>query len=681
MRISYNWLKEYAAVKIPPEKLAQILTMSGLTVESIEKTSADCMFEIEITSNRPDWLSVIGVAREVAAITGAKLKLPVVAKHKTTGKSTAGKVEVKVEDKKLCPRYTARIITDVKVGNSPSWLQQKIDAMKLRPVNNIVDITNFCLFETGEPMHAFDLDKVSEGLIIVRLARKGEKIITIDGVERTLDDSMLVIADADKPIAVAGVMGGLNTEVNYSTKHILLEAAYFDPISVRRTARKLGISTESSYRFERKVDMENIIYASNRAAGLIAETAQGKSAEFIDIGKPSKISRTIELRYSRLNKILGVEIPKAKVKKILNTLGLKTKSDSKDKIKLRAPDFRQDLQNEIDLIEEAARVYGYDKIPLTIPVISEQPVRIPATMRIKNKVRTILVGLGLDEIITYSLTSRRIVKMAGLPDGDIVAIKNPLTSEQEIMRPSLIPGMLSAILWNINRKTKDLCFFELSSRYIKEANGSFMEKDTLCMAITGATYSNWLTAPRAVNLFDLKGPVEKLFTELGVDNVSFKTTDNNTFTPGTSAVLEINGEAAGTIGKIDRTIANNFDIKEDVYAAEIYLDVLFKHARLEKHFEELPKYPSVFRDISIIADRGTMNEKIVSAIRAAGGAILKEIKLIDRYKGNQIPDGKVSLTYRLEYQDPRKTLEEKDVLAAHSGVLRTLEQTLGAKLR
>ena len=339
MKISYNWLKDYVDVSLSPEKLANLLTMCGLSVESVEKMGKDYILEIEVTAHRSDCLSVIGIARELAALTGKKLKVPSV-KVKTKGAGSAcrlpagrqgkaGKeITVKVEDKKLCPRYTVRVIRNVKVGESPAWLKTRIEAMGLRSVNNIVDIINFCLFETGEPMHAFDLDKIANKEIIIKRAKKGEKITAIDGSEKILDDSNLVITDSSRPIALAGVIGGLNTEVTFSTKNILLEAAYFDPISIRRTARTLSISTESSYRFERKVDRENIVYASDRATSLIAEIAGGEIDELIYAGDKKIEKKIVELRYERLNKILGAEITPPRAKKILNSLGLKTKSSS-----------------------------------------------------------------------------------------------------------------------------------------------------------------------------------------------------------------------------------------------------------------------------------------------------------------------------------------------------------------
>ncbi|MFA4981992.1 MAG: phenylalanine--tRNA ligase subunit beta [Candidatus Omnitrophota bacterium] len=707
MRISYNWLKEYIDIKVPAEKLAEMLTMAGATVESVEAVPGDSLLEIEVTANRPDWLSYIGVARELSAITGAKLKTPEIkgnpsaapirrgdgmSRHCKTqggippwvatqaGKFSGENFKITVEDKALCPRYTARIIRNVKVGESPAWLKTKIEAMGLRPVNNIVDVTNFCLFETGEPMHAFDLDSLEGGAVNIRKAKQGEKIIAIDNAAKTLDGTMLVIADSARPVAIAGVMGGINTEVSQATKNILLEAAFFDPISIRRTARKLSISTESSYRFERRVDMANIAYSSDRAAALIAKLTGGEIGEFVDIGKKSEAPRTVEIKCSRFGVKLGADIPASKIKKILSLLGLKAKTSSGDKVKFEIPSFRYDLNNEIDLIEEVARIYGYDNIPETIPPVVEQPIRLPRGMEIAGNIRAGLIAMGANEIITYSLLGRKLLAMAAIPDNGIVEIVNPLTSEQEIMRPSLIPGMLNAILWNMNRKTKDLKLFELGNIYVKEG-GKVTEKKHLSIGIAGSAFSSWAGSSRESSFFDVKGAVETLLSSLGVENVTFKQVKDSSFSSAACASIEIDGKSAGIIGEASRKVLAAYDIKDKVYVCELCVEPILQRAMTVKRFVHLPKYPSVYRDISIVVGKDVTNSDLIIAIKSAGGNALKETKLIDRYIGKQIPDGKVSLTYRLEYRDLNKTLEEREISLLHSGILRALEEKFGAKLR
>lgn len=681
MLISYNWLKNYVDINMPAEKLAKVLAMAGLSVGSVEQKGGDFVLELEITSNRPDCLSYIGVAREVAALTGQKLKIPACKKILPASNLKLSAISIKVDNKKLCPRYTATIIRGVKIGESPKWLKDKIESIGLRSVNNVVDITNFCLFETGEPMHAFDMDNISGGSVVIRNAKKGEKITVIDGTERALDETMLVIADSGTPIAIAGVMGGLKTEVGMSTKNILLEAAYFDPVSIRRTSRKLALSSESSYRFERKVDMENIYYTQLRAAQLVLEAAGGKIEGYMDIGKAAVTKRTITLRPERVNKILGVEIPLSKTKKILLSLGMKQKSASKDALKLEAPEFRQDLQDEIDLIEEVARIYGYGNIPETLPCVVEKGERMPIDIIIDNKIRDILKSSGLSEVITYSLMSRKALSMAKIDDKDAAAVRNPLSAEQEVLRPSSISGMLGAIRYNINRKNSDLRLFELGKVYMKTAGGSFKERRNLTIGLTGEIQDGWIGKPRPVSFFDLKGIAETLFLSLGIDDFSVREASEGPFSAAACATIEVKGEPAGILGEIGQDVLKNFDIKDKVYILEIDIESLQKFMSLKKQFSEPLRYPSALRDMSIVVDNSVTNAAIISLITDSAGQILKKAKLIDRYRGGQIPQGKTSLTYRLEYQDVSKTLADKEVQEAHSRVVRALQENLGASLR
>ncbi|MFH1189671.1 MAG: phenylalanine--tRNA ligase subunit beta [Candidatus Omnitrophota bacterium] len=678
MKISYDWLKEYVNVKLAPDKLAQALTMAGLSVESVKPYGPDYIFEIEVTANRPDWLSMIGVAREVAALTGGKLKIPPGPKIKAAPAKPG--VKVRVDERGLCPRYTARVIRNVKVGESPAWLKARIEAFGLRSVNNIVDITNFCLFETGEPMHAFDLDKIDQAEIIVRKALQGEKIKLIEGSEKPLDKSMLVIADGKKLVAVAGIMGASNTEVTHSTKNILLEAAYFDQVSVRRTSRKLAVSTESSYRFERRVDMENIVYSSDRALGLIMQIAGGQPGALIDIGTKEPKRKTVDVRVDTVNKLLGTGISAAAVGKIASSLGMDVKSHSKGKLRVEIPGFRSDLKAEADIIEEVARLYGYGKIPATLPNVVEQPVRMEREMVLRNKARECLVSLGVDEIITYSLLSRKAITASGASVDSLISVANPLTTEQEAMRPSLISGMLSVILWNMNRKMKDLKLFEIGNVYFKK-DDKFCERRHLAIAFTGQDFAGWSGGSKEAGFFGLKGIFETLLSELGVGAAEFSAAKNGSFSGAECARITIAGEEIGLMGRVSSETLHRFDIKDKVYLLEADLDAVLKNARADKRFTELSKYPSVYRDISILASKSALNRDLVSMMKSAGGATLADVRLIDRYEGKQVPEGKQSLTYRLEYRDPSRTLEERDVLSVHSRVLGELETKFGAKLR
>ncbi len=683
MKISYNWLKCYVDIKMDAQRLAEILTMAGLSVDSVAALADDYIFEIEVTSNRPDCLSVTGIAREVAALTGKRLKIPLQTtdhRPRTTG---CRAVKISVEDKKLCPRYTGRVIENVRVAESPKWLKNKIAAMGMRTVNNVVDITNFCLFELGEPMHAFDLDKISGQTVIVRKARKGEKIITIDGIERKLDETMLVIADKDKPIAVAGVMGALATEVTASTKNILLEAAVFDPVSIRRTARILGISTESSYRFERKVDPEAVLRASDRASGLIAQEAGGAAGKIVDIGGKAAAKKTLVLRYGRLNGLLGVSVPPAKVKDILQSLGFRIRAILKETLTVEIPSFRQDIKAEVDLIEEVARIWGYEKVPLTLPPIpSNQTERVEKERVLAGRIRGILTACGFDEALNLSLLSSKDLESANMLDYDIVSIENPLSAEQEVMRPSLIPGLLKSVAWNINRKARGISLFEIGSVYLESGAKGFTETKRLSMVLSGSSSGSWKTAPQGFSLFDLKGALDALLKELGLEDLELTRAEYPFLSKGASASIDLKGIGpAGCIGEISKETLDGYGIKQKIYAIELSLEEIFKNSLPRARYKEPPRYPSVTRDVSIIVDKGTENARILGVIKETGGAITANVETVDVYTGKQIPSGKVGFTYRIEYLNPSKTLEDAEVTTLHSSICAALTARLGAELR
>ena len=683
MKISYNWLQEHIDIKMETQRLAELLTMAGMSVDSVSALGDDHVFEIEVTSNRPDLLSVIGVAREVAALTGKKLKVPLQAPVPRSPFPASRMIKISIEDKKLCPRYTGRVIENVKVAESPKWLKDRIAAVGLRPVNNIVDITNFCLFELGEPMHAFDLDKIAGAAIIIRKAKKGEKIITIDGIERNLDETVLVIADKDKPIAIAGVMGGLGTEVTQSTRNILLEAAVFDPISIRRTARRLGVSTESSYRFERKVDPESVLCASDRASALIEKEADGSIGKTMDIGIKIAAKGSVALRYSGLQRILGLPVPFAEVKKILKSLGFRIKGTSGNVLRLETPSFRQDIKVEVDLIEEVARIWGYDKIPLTIPPIpSDQAPRVDAERIFEGRIRGILTACGFDEALNLSLLSANDLESANMLNADIVSVENPLSAEQEVMRPSLVPGLLKSVAWNINRKAKEISLFEIGNTYLKSGAKGFIETKHLSIILSGSSTGSWKTPPQECSLFDLKGALEVLLKELGLEDVCLIRTEHPVLLKGSSASIDMKGVGPiGFIGEVSQETLGSYSIKQKVYAAELSLVEIFRNSRPSARYHEPPRYPSVTRDVSIIVDKGVENSRILGVIRETGGRIVSSVETVDLYSGRQIPSGKIGFTYRIEYLDPSKTLEDTEINTVHSKVCNALTAILGAELR
>lgn len=680
MKLSYEWLQEYVEVDASADKLAHMLTMTGSAVESVKDTEHGKVLELEITSNRPDCLNMIGLARETAVIFNKKLKMPPADKQKTS--KTGIKVECVIKAKDLCPRYTARVIAGVAVKEAKGAIKKRISSMGLRPVNNIVDITNYCLMELGQPMHAFDLDRIKGGKVIVRKASKGEKIITIDGVERALDEDMLVIADAERAIAVAGVMGGLDTEVTAGTKNILLESAYFDPISVRRTARKLAISTDSSYRFERGVDKKMVRAASDRAAQMITAEAGGTIGEFYDAGKAEASKVLLRFDVGRASKVLGISLSKAHVKRIFKGLGIEIKKENGDKLQVVAPSFRADLEREIDLVEEVARVFGYDNIPATVSKIIPQGERKEKPRKVEEKIRTVMAGAGLNEVITYSLTNKKAADLFSSISKTPVQLANPLSEEQRFLVPHLMDGMLKAIAWNLNRKNADLAFFEVGKIYGRNGAGAkdIVETPSLSIGITGAIRRNWKEGEVKADLFDLKGIVESLMAKL-----SIKTVFENSAIEGFSCAAEIRlGEEnrlAGMLGELSPKILALYDISQPVYACQIALDEVARQAMMEDAYSAIPRFPSSSRDVSILCDDSLESANIKAAIEKLGEGIIRNVELADLYRGDKLPSGKKSLTYSINYGRDDRTLTDEEVEAAHSGIKQALAERFQVTFR
>ncbi|MBL7155843.1 MAG: phenylalanine--tRNA ligase subunit beta [Candidatus Omnitrophica bacterium] len=688
MKVSYSWLKDYVDVNIDPKKLEELLTMAGVTVSSCEKIGKEYIFEFEITANRADCLSVIGIARETAAILGKKLKVPKELKtpkpktayRKPITENLKSKINfnVSIKDPDLCPRYTARVIRDVEVAPSPDWLKERIISVGLRPVNNIVDITNFVLFETGQPMHAFDLDRLKGG-VIVRRAKKGENIITIDNTQRLPGEDTLVIADEKEPIAIAGVIGGSATEVNDMTKNILLESANFNPISIRRTSRALGLSSESSYRFERRIDNDMVLKASERASALIKEIAGGKVETLFDVGKKSAYSKRITLDPGRVSSILGISLEKARASKILRSLGFSVKEENA-RLNVTVPSFREDVKNETDLTEEIARIYGYENVPLTIPRIIGNTKTKDLEDTIEEKIKDILIRLDLNEIITYSLIKRNKINDLGIKDENIVSIKNPLSIDQEIMRPSLLSGMLSSISYNLNRKAKRLSFFEIGKTY-EERNGSYAENRILSMGLTGIKSENWKTHKDEFGFFDMKGVFEKLLEELKIEGAVFKKAEAPGLDKNATSIVEYDGEIIGHLGVVSERVSKNADVDKEVFYAELYIERILKKVSLDKRYAAYSRYPAVTRDISIVLDKGLTSGEVVTLIKEAGGKLVKEVSLEDYYKGKHIPLDKNGLLYRIEYRSDERTLEDAEVEKIHSEIKKALSEKLNVSFR
>ncbi|MDD2690145.1 MAG: phenylalanine--tRNA ligase subunit beta, partial [Candidatus Omnitrophica bacterium] len=643
-----------------------------------EGRDGDFVFEIEITSNRPDCLSIIGIAREVAAITGKKLKLPVrfLAKH-PIAVTRHPDFQIKIEDKKDCSLYNARIIKDVKVSASPDWIKQRLELVGLRSVNNIVDITNYILFECGEPLHAFDLDRLNGDTIFVRRAKDKEKIITIDGEPRTLAPSNLVIADKEKAVAIAGVMGGKDTEVTEGTNNVLLEAAVFNPVLVRRARQALGVQSESAYRFERGIDLGIVEFASYKAAQLIESVAGGKCTVVLTSGmlkiKPAKIN----LESGRVSKILGVNIPPPKIKKILEELAFKTKINSKKKFEVTVPSYRQDVKLEIDLMEEIARLFGYENIPSQLPAVKPQLTQVTARDFVLE-IKDILLGLGLNEVITYNLIDSDLLTDGGQERDRIIEILNPLSKEQEVLRPALIPSLLRCIANNLNQKQEYVNIFEIANSFSWSES---LPKEELFLGIALSGVKSWLLKQGLikdeVSLLHLKGIVEALFGRLGIKNYIFQAEAD-------SLIIDIyvEREKVGTMRGLRREMLDKFSIKnKEVCVLEVSLERIFTFGRLKKEFLSPPKYPAIARDISFILRDNVLIQELLAALQEKGKPQLREVKIIDYYHGEQIPPGYRGLTISLTYRSDERTLTEAEIQPTHASLCNILTEKFQAKIR
>ena len=666
MKVTYNWLKDFLNLKIPAQELVEKLTMAGLEVVALEKRGGDFVLEIEITSNRPDWLSVLGVAREISAITGLPFKTVNLQKLKIKSNNSFP-MAIVVADKKDCSFYSASIIRNVKVGPSPEWLKKRLELLGCRSINNIVDITNYVLFELGQPLHAFDLDTLSQQELNVRRAKPDEKITTIDGETRLLGPEVLVIADKNRPVAIAGVMGGKETEVTFKTRNILLESAIFNPVLVRRGRQKLGLQSESAYRFERGVDPDAVKTAALAAQELIVQLAAGvpyayKSSTGFKITNP-----VINLDVAYVNKVLGITLPAAKIKQILSKLGLQVKVKTKNILIVRVPSFRQDLKLPVDLIEEIARIYGYAKIPQTLPAV-KLGQGIPDKREIVSGIKNILRSLGLHEVITYSLVDRNLLTKAGInPDAQLAEIANSLSKDQEVLRPTLLPSLIRCLAYNLDQQQKKVCVFEIANIFSGGAN-CVQEESALGIALCGTNDQ--------ITILHLKGVLENLFNKLGVKNFDFIRQIDNKIN------IIIGDKQVGFMLDLNQQVLDTFDIKNrQVVLAEINLEKLFGYINLGRKFTGIPKYPAITRDISFLIKDDLSMKELLAAIEEKGAPLLRQAKIVDYYQGKQIPAGFKGLTVSCVYRVDDRTLTEEEVAPLHQAVCSLLQERFSIKLR
>lgn len=644
----------------------------------------DTIYEIEVTPNRADWASMIGVARELAALQQGEFDVPEV-EILDSALGAGSLSSVTVEDTELCPRYLGRVLINVTVGESPLWLKQRLMAAGQRPINNIVDITNFVLLETGQPLHAFDLDKLAGNRIVVRRAKAGEKITTLDGVERTLSPEMLVIADAERAQCVAGVMGGAGSEVDRGTKRIFLESAFFAPASVRKTSRALNLISESSQRFQRGADPEMARYAVDRAAQLMLEVAGAEICAGVLESYPAPFApREIALRYERVDRMIGTPVSREAVRGYLTRLGFEIISNDPATVTVRVPLRRHDVSGEHDLIEDVLRLFGFENVPARLPRIAQpETILMPQEGKVR-RLRHHLAGQGLTEVFHWTFSNAEDVAKAGLGAdyAHMLSLANPLSEKHATMRSSLLPGLLNNVLHNVSHGTRDLGIFEIGSVFRPIAGEDLPEqRDRVAIALTGLyEAAAWNRAARAADFYDLKGLIEDMLAWFGAAG-TWRGTDLGIFAAGQGAEVLVGGVVVGKAGRVATGVLKAFEIDQDVFLAELDLDALLALPTVYPRFQELAPFPPSLRDLAVLVDADTAVGDLVAAARDAGGKILVDVGVFDVYTGKQVPEGKKSVALSLVYQSPERTLTDKDTQKAQDKVLKALESKFQAQLR
>lgn len=633
----------------------------------------DAIIEFEITNNRPDCLSMIGIAREAAATLGLKLKYPQINVNENN-EHLSDYVNIEVKNGDLCPRYTARVVKNVKIEPSPGWMQDRLLKAGVRPINNIVDITNYVMLEMGQPMHAFDLEKLAGRKIIVRNALAGEQITTLDEVERKLDESMLVIADQDRAIAIAGIMGSSNSEIDENTKTLVFEGANFEQVNIRLSSKKLGLRTEASSRFEKGMDTELAEKALERACDLVqilgaGEVVGGK----LDIYNKPKQSRHIQLDTDRARSFIGADISTEKMKEYLESLEFTVDSN----FTVTVPTFRDDIEGQADIIEEITRIYGYENIPSKLMDTTFTQGGKSYKQKLIDRAKDVMTAQGLFEVFTYSFVSPGVFHKINLKAESSLrnAIKliNPLGEDQSIMRTTIIPNIMEVIARNYNRKIEAGQFFELSKVYMAEElplAGLADERDMLTLGM----YGN-------VDFFDIKGIVENLMEEFNIKNYRILSSNHDSFHPGRTAELIINNKRIGWLGEIHPDVLDNYGITNRVYVAELNFDEIVAQSKADIKYRALPKYPSVSRDIAVVVDEEITAGQVEEIIRNKGGKTVEDVKLFDIYRGSQIEKGYKSMAYAITYRSDEKTLTEEEISKVHNKILNSLASQVGATLR
>ena len=678
MKVSLNWLKEFVDFTAEPGQLKADLTMVGLNVESLAQTGGDWVLDVEVTTNRPDCLSHYGVAREVATVYRKNLKrLEIFAKE--SGVRSSEEISIQILDPDLCARYCGRVIQNVRVKPSPDWLVKRLEAVGQRSINNVADVTNYVLMELGHPLHAFDLQRLRERKIIVRRALPGEQLRTLDGTNRVLTSDNLVIADAQRAVALAGVMGGEDSQIFSTTRSVLLECAWFDPLSIRRTAKAHGMHTEASHRFERGADIDMAPLAIDRAAQMIAELAGGEILRgLVDAYPAPRRREDLVLRRSEIRRVLGADIPWEDVERTLRSLGFMTERRGTEGWRVTPPSFRLDVNKEIDLVEEVARQFGYDRLPARLRPAPPRPER--DLLREKEMaVSNLLCSLGYYEAIQSSLVDPE--ENSRFSDQTPVILANPLSQDASALRSSAAPSMVHALRWNLDRDQNDVRLFELGKTYALSSSGAPAERRVLSLGLTGHRRPPSIhDSERPLDFFDLKGDLEVLLGLFEIPGVEFETAECAHYESSQSGRFSSQGQSLVIFGRVSREIERDYKLRQPAWLAEVDFERLVAFPLHSRVFRPFSKFPAVERDFSLVIPERVTFARLEAALRDLALEEIQRLHPVDLFRGGSIPAGHYSLLLRVTFQSRAHTLTSEEISAASQRVMAALEP-LGVTLR
>jgi len=680
MKISQDWIREYVAVDLPRQELVDKLTMIGWVPETVEEIGSDLVLDLETYANRPDTLGHLGVAREIGALLGR----PLIEKEwplAELAEATGGVADVQIAAEALCPRYCGLVVRGVPVGPSPEWLRRRLEAMGLRPINTVVDVSNYVLFATGQPIHTFDFGRIGGGRIVVRKAKRGETIVDLDGRTHELGAEMLVIADETRPVAIAGVIGGQASGITASTRDVFIESANFDPVSIRKTAKKLGLSTDASYRFERGADIGFAPRAAVMAASLLCQMGGKATRGLIDSYPRPHKPRSVRLRLRRVTELLGVAVPEAFVVEVLARLGFRLETAAHHAWRVEVPTFRVDISREADLVEEIARFYGYDNIPSQVTPVDSFPSGTNRRRERLARLRETLLAQGFDEVINWSFADPE--REAAAASGRTpVPIQNPISNRASIMRTTLLPGLVENAAWNLNRGLEGVHVFEAGNVYYWGEDEKHREDLHLGLLSTGLLAGEGFAAHAAeTDFFAVKGAVEAALEGLRFDPAAFEERDHPSFEPGRALAVLYKGQPVGHLGLLRRDFAAAVSVGRPVYAAEIDLAALFEKTPRAFEYAPVPKFPGVVRDLSFLIGRDIAYGEVARILGRIDQPLLEGFELVDRFAGAPVPAGKVSLTVRLHFRHSQRTLVAGEIDEAAQDIVGHLRNALDIQLR